>query len=85
MNVAFTDDGWADFTHWAVKDRARLKRILALIKDMQRDPHTGIGKPERLKHVSGTVYSRRIDQEHRLVYVVLDDGTLVIQQARYRY
>ncbi|PZU04720.1 MAG: Txe/YoeB family addiction module toxin [Gordonia sp. (in: high G+C Gram-positive bacteria)] len=85
MNVAFTEYGWEDFTYWAVKDRTKLKRILALIADMQRDPYAGIGKPERLKHVAGVVYSRRIDQEHRLVYVVLDDDTIVIQQARYHY
>ncbi|GAA4383520.1 hypothetical protein GCM10023147_02840 [Tsukamurella soli] len=66
-------------------DRTQVTRIMALIRDIQHDPFAGTGKPERLRHFHGMVMSRRIDQEHRLVYVVVDDRTVVIQQARYHY
>ncbi|MFT3716505.1 MAG: Txe/YoeB family addiction module toxin [Gordonia sp. (in: high G+C Gram-positive bacteria)] len=85
MNVAFTDDGWEDFTYWMVQDRRKVKRIVKLIEAVKRDPYAGEGKPERLKHFPGQVWSRRIDQEHRLVYVVTDSGEVVIQQCRYHY
>ena len=84
MNTAFTDDGWEDYTHWSVTDRKILKKINDLIKDIKRSPYEGIGKPERLRHIDDNVWSRRITQEHRLVYVIVDD-TVVIQQARYHY
>ncbi|MEN0140526.1 MAG: Txe/YoeB family addiction module toxin [Rhodococcus sp. (in: high G+C Gram-positive bacteria)] len=84
MNTAFTDDGWEDYTYWSITDRKILKKINDLIKDIKRSPYEGIGKPERLRHIDDNVWSRRITQEHRLVYVIVDD-TLVIQQARYHY
>ncbi|TQC45142.1 Txe/YoeB family addiction module toxin [Rhodococcus sp. WS4] len=84
MNTAFTDDGWDDYTYWLTTDRKILTKINELVKDIKRHPFEGIGKPERLRHMEGNVWSRRITQEHRLVYVVIDD-TVIIQQARYHY
>lgn len=84
MNTAFTDEGWEDYTYWLTADRKIQQKINDLIKDIRRSPYEGIGKPERLRHMSGNVWSRRITREHRLVYVVIE-GTLVVQQARYRY
>lgn len=84
MNTAFTDDGWDDYTYWSTTDRKVLTKINDLIKDIKRRPFEGIGKPERLRHMEGNVWSRRITQEHRLVYVVIGD-TVITQQARYHY
>ncbi|GAA3601454.1 Txe/YoeB family addiction module toxin [Nocardioides ginsengisoli] len=84
MRVVFTPIGWEDYTHWQANDRAQVKRINRLIEDALRDPTSGIGKPEPLKHVLQGAWSRRIDQEHRLVYLV-DGDDLVVLQARYHY
>ncbi|MEH3066942.1 MAG: Txe/YoeB family addiction module toxin [Aeromicrobium erythreum] len=69
---------------WQVTDRKTLKRLNRLIEDAVRDPFSGIGKPEPLKYGVANAWSRRIDQEHRLVYLVADDE-IVILQARYHY
>lgn len=84
MRLVFTPHGWDDYTHWQTTDRATLKRINRLIDDARRDPTTGIGKPEPLRHVLAGCWSRRITDEHRLVYLV-DGGDLVILQARHHY
>jgi toxin YoeB len=84
VRLAFDQDGWADYTYWAETDRKMVKRINKLIRDALRDPAKGIGKPEMLKHALAGVYSRRITDEHRLVYLV-DGEHLVILQARYHY
>lgn len=84
MRLVFTPHGWADYTQWQTTDRAMVKRINRLIDEALRDPSTGIGKPEPLKHALHGAWSRRITDEHRLVYLV-DDGDLVILQARYHY
>ena len=84
MRLVFTPNGWDDCTHWLQADRQVLKRINRLIDDALRDPTEGIGKPEPLKHVLAGAWSRRITEEHRLVYLV-DDDDLVIMQARYHY
>jgi toxin YoeB len=81
--IRFTKDGWDDYTAW-VDDRRTLKRINQLIKEAARDPGVGTGKPERLSGELSGCWSRRIDQEHRLVYT-LKDGDLVVVQARYHY
>ncbi|TCK26395.1 Txe/YoeB family addiction module toxin [Pseudonocardia endophytica] len=83
MKVTFTRDGWADYTSWA-NERATLKRINRMIEEAVRDPAVGIGKPERLSHNLSGYWSRRITDEHRLVYRVRDEE-LVIVQARYHY
>jgi toxin YoeB len=75
---------WEDYLYWQKKDKRILKRINALIKDISREPFTGIGKPEPLKHNWRGFWSRRINDEHRLVYTV-QDGDVIIAQCRYHY
>ena len=84
MNLTFTPEAWEDYQHWLNTDRRTLKRINLLVRDTMREPFEGIGKPEPLKHVLAGAWSRRITQEHRLVYLVRDDD-LVILQCRYHY
>ncbi len=84
MRLVFTPHGWEDYQHWVQTDRATLRRINRLIEDVLRDPFTGIGKPEQLRHVLAGTWSRRITEEHRLVYLV-DGDDVVILQARYHY
>lgn len=84
MRLVFTPNGLTDYTHWLSTDRETLKRINRLIDDMLRDPFDGIGKPEPLRHAFAGCWSRRISEEHRLVYLV-DGDDIVILQARYRY
>ncbi len=82
--VAFDPDGWEDYLYWQTQDRKTLKRMNQLLADVQRDPFAGIGKPEPLKHILSGAWSRRIDDVHRLVYLVTDDH-IVILQARLHY
>ena len=84
LTLAFTNEGWGDYQHWLSADRAILKRINALIKDARHTPASGIGKPEQLKYLDGFPWSRRITQEHRLVYS-FDNAQLIIWQCRYHY
>ncbi len=84
MRLVFTANGWADYTHWLAADRSMLKRISRLIDDALRDPVGGIGRPEPLRHMLAGVWSRRITEEHRLVYPV-DGDDLVVIQARFHY
>lgn len=76
-------DAWMDYCEWQ-KDKATLKRINALIKDTLRDPFTGIGKPEPLKHDLAGLWSRRINGADRLVYAVKDE-TIVILACKGHY
>lgn len=88
MRLVFTSHGWDDYQHWVAKDRATLKRLNRLIEDTLRSPFDGVGKPERLRHLGPDVWSRRITEEHRLVYLAATDGSseeLVILQARLHY
>ena len=73
-----------DLQHWVATDRATTQRVLTLIEAVTRDPFTGIGKPEPLKGLGSGVWSRRINQEHRLVYEV-SDRHIDFVQARYHY
>ncbi|MER6505699.1 Txe/YoeB family addiction module toxin [Nonomuraea sp. NPDC001636] len=84
MKVAFTSQGWEDYVHWQTADRQVLKRIDRLVEDVLRDPYEGIGKPEPLKYALAGAWSRRITDEHRLVYLVAHDE-IVVLQARYHY
>ena len=84
MRLVFTPHGWEDYTFWVETDRAMLKRVNRLIEAALRDPISGIGKPEPLRHLLSGAWSRRITDEHRLVYLV-DGDDLVILQARYHY
>jgi len=82
--LAFDPNGWEDYVYWQTQDRRTLKRINQLIADVLRDPLTGIGKPEPLKHVLTGAWSRRIDEANRLVYYVTNDNVVVLQ-ARDHY
>jgi toxin YoeB len=84
VRLAFTPHGWADYCHWQTADRATLQRINRLVDDALRDPFAGIGKPEPLRHGLAGCWSRRITEEHRLVYLVGGED-VVILQARYHY
>lgn len=84
MRLVFSPNGWEDYQHWVQTDRATLKRINRLVDDVLRDPSTGIGKPEQLRHALSGAWSRRITEEHRLVHLV-DGDDVVILQARYHY
>lgn len=83
-DIAFSENAWGEYLVWQSGDRKTLRRINKLIADMQRHPDTGLGKPERLKGDLSGCYSRRIDQEHRLVYRVNGD-TIEILQCRGHY
>jgi toxin YoeB len=82
--VCFTPNAWEEYTVLLAEDRALVKRINQLIEAIGRDPFAGIGKPEALKHQLAGYWSRRINEEHRLVYRVESD-TLIIAQCRYHY
>jgi toxin YoeB len=82
--IAFDPHGWEDCLYWQTQDRKTLKRINQLLTDALRDPFTGIGKPEPLKHILAGAWSRRIDDANRLVYYVTDDH-IVVLQARDHY
>jgi toxin YoeB len=84
VNVLFTDIGWQDYQYWLATDRAILKRINRLIEECRRTPFEGIGKPEALKHQLAGYWSRRITEEHRLVYAV-EENQLVVIAARHHY
>jgi toxin YoeB len=84
VRLVFTPNGWGDYQHWLRADKQILKRINRLIDDALRDPTDGIGKPEPLRHMLAGAWSRRITEEHRLVYLV-DNEDLVILQARFHY
>lgn len=79
MKIKFDENGWEDYLYWQATDRRMLKQINDLVKDIQRDPFGGIGKPEPLKHQLTGFWSRRIDDKHRLVYAVNDDGLTILQ------
>lgn len=84
MKLIFLSTGWEDYLYWQVTDKKTLKKINALIKEIQRSPFQGNGKPEPLKHDLAGWWSRRIDLEHRLVYRVENDS-LFILQCKYHY
>ncbi|WEK04812.1 MAG: Txe/YoeB family addiction module toxin [Candidatus Devosia phytovorans] len=84
MNLLFLPDGWEDYQHWLANDKRLLKKINTLIKECQRSPFSGSGKPEALKHQLAGWWSRRIDEEHRLVYRIVEDR-LEIAQCRSHY
>ncbi len=84
MSFVWSDDAWADYLHWQATDRRVLKRINLLLEDIRRNGNEGIGKPEALKHGFQGYWSRRITDEHRLVYKIVDDE-IRVAQARYHY
>jgi len=84
MKVTFSSQAWEDYLYWQQTGRKLLKRINALIKEISRTPFEGAGKPEPLRHALAGYWSRRITDEHRLVYKMQDDAVL-IAQARFHY
>ena len=84
MKLLFAEGAWIDYQHWLQTDKRMLERINKLIREVQREPYAGVGKPEPLKHALAGYWSRRINDEHRMVYRV-QDGVLWIAQLRYHY
>ena len=84
MNKEFTDLAWEDYLYWQQTDKKKLKRINPLLRDIERNGNTGLGKPEPLLHELQGFWSRRIDEKHRLVYTITEN-TIVIVQCRYHY
>lgn len=84
MKLIFAESAWEDYLFWQGSDKKTLDRINTLIKETCRDSFRGIGKPEPLKHALAGYWSRRINDEHRMVYKVAD-GFLLIAQLRYHY
>ncbi len=84
MKIIFTKNSWEDYTSWLKEDRKMLRKMNELIKDVQRHPFEGKGKPEPLKYDLSGFWSRRIDREHRLVYQA-EGEDILIYSCRYRY
>ena len=84
MKLIFSDEAWEDYLYWQRQDKTVVKRINELITACKRDPFVGIGKPEPLKHALAGYWSRRINEEHRMVYRA-DKDSLSIAQLRYHY
>lgn len=84
MRKIWSDEAWDDYLYWQAQDKKTLKRINALIKDTERSPFAGIGKPEPLKGDLSGAWSRRIDETNRLVYRIVEDA-LEILQCRSHY
>jgi toxin YoeB len=84
VKIIFSEQAWDDYLYWQKTDKKMLNRINQLIKDIQRQPFEGIGKPEALKYHLSEYWSRRINDEHRMVYKVEDDA-LNLAQLRYHY
>ena len=84
MKRIFADEAWDDYLYWQKQDKRMVERINKLIRETQREPFVGVGKPELLKHALSGFWSRRITEEHRIVYKI-DGDALLIAQLRYHY
>ena len=84
MYITFNDTSWNEYLFWQKNDKQKLNKINELLKDISRNPNEGIGKPEALKHKYIGYWSRRIDEEHRLIYKVIDDEILILK-CRFHY
>ena len=84
MKLIFADEAWEDYLYWQKQDRRMVERINKLIRETQREPCAGLGKPEPLKHALSGYWSRRITDEHRMVYRV-EGKDLLIAQLRCHY
>ena len=84
MILKWSEQGWEDYVYWKQTDKKIIKRINKLIEDINRHPFDGLGNPEPLKYNWSGFWSRRIDQEHRLVYAV-ENNEILIAQYRYHY
>lgn len=84
MKIIFQRGAWEDYLYWQQTDKSILKKINTIIKEIERTPYEGQGKPEMLKHDLSGWWSRRLNLEHRVVYRVEDDS-IIILQCRYHY
>jgi toxin YoeB len=84
VTLIFAEQAWEDYLYWQKTDRKVVAKINHLIREIQREPFSGIGKPEPLKHTLAGYWSRRINDEHRIVYK-LQDNSVLIAQLRYHY
>jgi toxin YoeB len=84
MRILFSTQAWQDYSYWQETDKKTVKKINELIKDIARSPFQGLGKPEPLKHAFSGFWSRRISQEHRIIYRVEGD-VIELAQLRYHY
>ena len=84
MILSWAEKVWEDYLYWQQTDKKNLKRINTLVKNIARDPFSGLGDPEPLKHNWSGYWSRRIDREHRLVYKVTNEAIIIVQ-CRYHY
>jgi len=84
MKITFLGQAWEDYLYWQATDRVTLKKINTLVKEIERMPFEGSGKPESLKHNLAGWWSRRINLEHRIAYKI-DNDAIVILQCRYHY
>ena len=84
MKLTLSEQAWEDYLYWQAHDRKILKRINDLLREISRTPFAGTGKPEPLRHALSGYWSRRINDEHRLVYTVRD-GAILVAQARFHY
>jgi len=84
VNLVFSEQAWEDYLYWQKADKKLVQRINGLIKEITRTPYSGAGKPEPLKHALSGYWSRRINDEHRVVYKIAD-GSVLIAQLRYHY
>ena len=84
MKLVFSDEAWQDYLFWQKQDKVVVKRINELVAACKRDPFAGIGKPEPLKYALAGFWSRRVTDEHRMVYKIENDA-LLIAQLRYHY
>jgi toxin YoeB len=83
-HLTFTPDGWDDYLYWQTQDKKTLKRINHVLREILREPFTGIGKPEPLRENLTGYWSRRIDDTHRLVYAI-EEQAIVVVACRYHY
>jgi toxin YoeB len=84
VKLVFSEQAWEDYLYWQKMDKKLVQRINDLAKEITRTPHAGMGKPESLKHALAGYWSRRTNDEHRIVYKVAD-GSVLIAQLRYHY
>lgn len=84
MRYIFVDESWEDYLYWQKTNKKHVNKINALLKDISRTPFTGLGKPEALKHKYKGFWSRRIDNEHRLIYAIRENEVL-IAKCRFHY
>lgn len=84
MKLVFSERAWEDYLYWQATDRRVVCRIHQLLREIQRQPFAGVGKPEPLRHAFQGYWSRRIDDQHRIVYKIQGDAVW-IAQLRYHY